>query len=548
MNYESKEAQIQYIMTQITSFSLTEKEVFEYGEAHFNCFIVIVNGIVKCSYAEPIILNKGDLVVLSCEHSLRLIGNSQLVTGYIVQFQTNRCCENKEWAANNLTSIGKVLRLKPFHKLVQNLRQLDTLMDKHSNEAQIEGQIIFLQMASQIIQVNSSHSNVGDATAMVKYSIEYIHHHYMQKLNVEQLAQNANISVRQYLRLFKKMVGTTPIAYINQFRIYRAQELLLQKDEGVQKIAADVGFEDVGYFNRLFKQKVGCAPKEYIRLKHSHARIVTLHYAGELLALGIQPIADLKTTLLQVYQLPNGVEEIGQTQCDIERLKELQPDIVILSDSIEPEVREEIEKFVPIICIPWDMDPITRLQRIAKVLGKSQQAQQYITTYEQQKKDMKAWCAQQNYSKTATILRLDEDKVWIHAARFFPLFYEILPFRPSPLMLTTTESDEDIRRYSVNYEGLSAIASDRLYIVIGIEEQFTHWLYTLQQLTEWQQLDVVKNDEVYVLRQQGIANSIYNLHNQLQEVPSILYGTIPIEQDGLFVGKLSNYIKQIQNE
>lgn len=548
MNYESKHIQIQYMMTKITSFSLTEKEVFEYGEAHFNCFIVIVKGSVKCSYAEPIILNKGDLVVLSCEHSLRLIGDAQLVTGYIVQFRTNHCCEKMDRPTSCPGLTGKTLRLKPFSQVVHSLHHVHTLMGDVSHKSQIEGQLVFLKIIGHMIQVATTHSELGDATAMVKSSIDRIHQHYMQKLNVEQLAQNASISVRQYLRIFKKITGSTPVAYINQFRIYRAQELLLQKDDSVQKIASDVGFEDVNYFNRLFKQKVGCAPKEYIRLRQSNPRIVTLHYAGELLALGIQPIADLKTTLLQVYQLPEGIEEVGQTQCDIERLKELQPDIVILSDSIELEVREEIEKFVPIICIPWDMDPITRLQQIAKVLGKSQEVGQYITTYEQQRKEMKAWCMQQSAAKTATILRLDEDSVWIHAARFFPLFYEIMPFRPSQLMLATTESDEEVRRYTVGYEQLSTIASDRLYIVVGIEEQFTQWLHTLQQSKQWQQLEAVQNDEVYVLRQQGIANSIYNLHNQLQEIPSILNGTTLVEQEGLFIGKLSHYIKQIQNE
>lgn len=548
MSYESKHIQIQHMMTKNTFFSLTEKEVLEYGEAHFNCFIVIVKGSVKCSYAEPIILNKGDLVVLSCEHSLRLIGNSQLVTGYIVQFRTNNCCEKIDRPMSCTELTGKTLRLKPFSQIVNRLQRIYTLMDDTSHEAQIEGQIVFLQIIGHILQASKAHIESGDATAMVKISIDHIHQHYMQKLNVEQLSQNASISVRQYLRIFKKITGETPIAYINQFRIYRAQELLLQKEDSVRKIAADVGFEDVNYFNRLFKQKVGCAPKEYIRLKQSNSRIVTLHYAGELLALGIQPIADLKTTLLQVYQLPQGIEEVGQTQCDIEKLKDLHPDIVILSDSIELEVREEIEKFVPIICIPWDMDPITRLQQIAKVLGKSHQVGQYITTYEQKRKEIKSWCMQQSTSKTTTILRLDENSVWIHAARFFPLFYEIMPFKPSQLMLATTESDEKIRRYSVSIDRLSTITSDRLYIVLGIEEQFTQWLHTLQQSKEWQRLEAVQKDEVYILTQQGIANSIYNLHNQLQEVPSILNGTPPIEQEGLFIGKLSQYIKKIQNE
>ncbi len=540
MKKQRKSIQTNCYLTQMTAFSLNEQEIFEYGEANFNCLIIILKGSLKCSYIEDIILNKGDSVILTCNHSLRLKSEEKQVKGYILEYQTNEHHAVYDKPNDYETIHGKPIQIKPFSHLVIQLEKLYENVDHPALQTQLTNQISFLQLLEKVLHAVSSSCELGDAVSLVNKSIDYIHSNYMKKLTVEQLAQNANVSVRQYLRIFKKITAATPVAYINQYRVYRAQELLLQKDDSVQKIALDVGFDDVNYFNRIFKQKVGCAPKEYIRLKHKNPRIVTIHYTGELLALGIVPIADLKTTLMQVYQLPEGINQVGEMTCDIEKIKELNPDIVILSDAIECDVKEQIEKFVPLIVIPWDMDPITRLQQIAKVMGKTVEASHYISTYEQKRKEMKLWCSQQNFqAQSTTILRLDEGKVWIHAARFFPLFYEVLPLKPSQLMLETTESEKRLRRYDVPFHQLSAIESDRIYIVLGIERQFSAWLKQLICLKEWQQLRAVKNDEVYILRQQGLANSIYNQQNQLKELPVILSGQAQADDEGLLIGKLS---------
>lgn len=549
MKNERKFIQKNCYMMKMTTFTLNQQEVLEYGEANFNCLIVISKGSLKCSYIEDFILNKGDTVILTCEHSFRLKSEEKQVDGYIIEFQTNELYETTAPYKEFSYLHGKPVRIKPFSQPIVQLKRLYENVDKGSMQIQLANQIIFLQLFEKFLHAFSTNCDIGDALSNIQESIEFIHNFYMKKYTVEQLAQNANVSVRQYLRIFKKITASTPIAYINQYRIYRAQELLLQKDDSVQKIALDVGFDDVHYFNRIFKQKVGCAPKEYILLKQKNPRIVTLHYTGELLALGIVPIADLKTTLMQVFSLPKGIHSIGEMTCDIEKLKDLKPDIVILSDAIEQEIKEQIEKFIPLIIIPWDMDPTTRLQQIAKVLGKAEEARHYISNYEQKRKEMKSWVAKQSFeTKSTAILRLDEGKIWIHAARFFPVFYEVMPFQPSNLMLETTEFNIDFRRYEVPLQQLSRIESDRIYIVLGYEKDFMKWLRELVQSKEWQQLKVVQNDEVYILRQQGIANSIYNQQSQLAEIPTLVSGNKPSNYEGLLIGKLSTFLTTNKHE
>jgi YesN/AraC family two-component response regulator len=51
--------------------------------------------------------------------------------------------------------------------------------------------------------------------------------------------------------------------YLNRFRIQKAKELLLLTDESITRIATDVGYEDVGYFGRVFHEIVEASPRAY---------------------------------------------------------------------------------------------------------------------------------------------------------------------------------------------------------------------------------------------------------------------------------------------
>ncbi|HBT85173.1 MAG TPA: AraC family transcriptional regulator, partial [Porphyromonadaceae bacterium] len=71
------------------------------------------------------------------------------------------------------------------------------------------------------------------------------------------------LSKDHFIRIFKNDMQTTPIKYINQKKIERAQLLLITGDKSIKDIAYDLSFENVYYFNRLFKKIIGMTPSEY---------------------------------------------------------------------------------------------------------------------------------------------------------------------------------------------------------------------------------------------------------------------------------------------
>jgi AraC-like DNA-binding protein len=58
-------------------------------------------------------------------------------------------------------------------------------------------------------------------------------------------------------------LGTTPIKYLQRYRLNQACHLLLDSDKTITEIALKVGFTDAGYFSRLFHREMGVSPDKY---------------------------------------------------------------------------------------------------------------------------------------------------------------------------------------------------------------------------------------------------------------------------------------------
>lgn len=77
-----------------------------------------------------------------------------------------------------------------------------------------------------------------------------------------------NMSHSYLCRAFKTRLGTTPTKYLNSLRLNTAANYLIHSDLEILDICMKVGFDNLSYFYRIFKQKYGMTPKQY-REKYS---------------------------------------------------------------------------------------------------------------------------------------------------------------------------------------------------------------------------------------------------------------------------------------
>ena len=98
----------------------------------------------------------------------------------------------------------------------------------------------------------------------------YIERNYQKNLTQDFVAYLFCIN-RSYLStLFKSRTGEKFVDYLNNIRIEKAKELLVSSDRKLYHIAKAVGYDNVKYFFRVFKKKVGMTPEEYRNSRSAH--------------------------------------------------------------------------------------------------------------------------------------------------------------------------------------------------------------------------------------------------------------------------------------
>ena len=106
----------------------------------------------------------------------------------------------------------------------------------------------------------------------VAKAIRKIHAAYADKLDVEQLAQEAAMSPPSFHAHFKAVTATSPMQYLKSTRLHQARLLMLRNGLTVAEASARVGYESASQFSREFKRLFGLPPtQEVARMKEAYA-------------------------------------------------------------------------------------------------------------------------------------------------------------------------------------------------------------------------------------------------------------------------------------
>ena len=91
----------------------------------------------------------------------------------------------------------------------------------------------------------------------------YIREHYTEELSMQDVARVMNYSDAYFCKLFKQCFKVNFSAYLNEYRISRAKELLQTTRLNVREISIACGYSDANYFARVFKRITGMTPSEF---------------------------------------------------------------------------------------------------------------------------------------------------------------------------------------------------------------------------------------------------------------------------------------------
>ncbi len=97
----------------------------------------------------------------------------------------------------------------------------------------------------------------------IKQMLTFIAAHYAEPLQLSQIAAAAYMSPRACGRCFQSRLGTTPTAYLTDYRTQQAGQLLADTALPVGEIALQCGFCSSSHFSRVFREKTGLSPNQY---------------------------------------------------------------------------------------------------------------------------------------------------------------------------------------------------------------------------------------------------------------------------------------------
>jgi AraC-like DNA-binding protein len=167
--------------------------------------------------------------------------------------------------------VKRLLAINPGRELKRSdpdsYDNMPTLMQNIARNEQftfhsiVETKGILLQLFSRFLEKASIKKEIKDKR--IAKLLRYIRENINDNFNIDELSSRCYLTNDHLIRLFKKEMKCTPIQYINQKKIEKAQLMLIIGEKSIKDIAYGLSFENLSYFYRLFKKMTGVSPCVY---------------------------------------------------------------------------------------------------------------------------------------------------------------------------------------------------------------------------------------------------------------------------------------------
>ena len=109
----------------------------------------------------------------------------------------------------------------------------------------------------------------------------WIAEHYQEPAPVAAMVGLSGLAERSFKRRFQQATGMAPLEYVHTLRLEEAKQLLESTDQPIEAIANEVGYEDAGFFSRLFRRNVNLTPAQYRKRFGAMRRALQSSGAGQ---------------------------------------------------------------------------------------------------------------------------------------------------------------------------------------------------------------------------------------------------------------------------
>jgi two-component system response regulator YesN len=181
-----------------------------------------------------------------------------------------------EYARNAIKVRALDYLLKPCD-MNDLLAVMDTALQKLDKENAVNGNSISGKEQNKETEICGSNANNvrenrpkrtdnvrnSDEQTTIKYLKEYVENNYIYDISMQEAAEEMGYSDAYFSKLFKQYFNQNFTAYLTEYRIKKAKELLSNTNHSIKDISRMVGYTDSNYFAKIFKRLVGEIPSKY---------------------------------------------------------------------------------------------------------------------------------------------------------------------------------------------------------------------------------------------------------------------------------------------
>ncbi|MDF2837907.1 MAG: hypothetical protein K0Q63_3547 [Paenibacillus sp.] len=206
----------------------------------------------------------GDIVV--CPPGYRLHRTADEPLSFLfIEFQWPGPRSANEPSPEFALPCGKVAfhrmdRYASIFALIRGLADVD-LQEAASFKQHLLRDLLFLFA----LQRREATSRLTSNDPVVRQAVRHIRLHAFEPLSLKLLADEAALSQSQFSRRFQAGTGMSPIAFLTDIRMKRAQQLLLGTELTIDEIARQCGYQNGFYLSRVFKSHCGATPSSFRR-------------------------------------------------------------------------------------------------------------------------------------------------------------------------------------------------------------------------------------------------------------------------------------------
>ena len=152
-----------------------------------------------------------------------------------------------------------------YEDFMEGVRLLDELClgKRYGYELGVKGALFYMMSALLETWKPGERKGGRDTRERMRGLLDFIEEHYGEKITVQEAAERCYYSQSHFMKYFRQYMGVSFVEYLNSYRLFRAAGLLRTTDQPVTRIAQSCGFDNLSYFNRLFRRMYQMTPVQY---------------------------------------------------------------------------------------------------------------------------------------------------------------------------------------------------------------------------------------------------------------------------------------------